>query len=57
MHPVSHNPDQPLFDIARMEEALASESFTMPAGLNREEQRQFIKDCANGKIKGEQNVR
>ena len=39
------------FNLARMIKALASESFTMPTGLNREEKRQFIKDCANGKIK------
>lgn len=42
-----------IINISRLEEALASESFTMPTGLSREEKRQYIKDCANGKIKGE----
>ncbi len=45
--------DKPLFDLDGMKEALASESFTMPYGLTLEEKRQFIKDCANGKIKGD----
>lgn len=43
--------------IATIDAALASESFTMPKGLSREEKRQFIKDCANGKIKGDNHVR
>lgn len=38
-------------DIPRMEEALNSETFTMPLGLSREEKRQFIKDCANRESK------
>lgn len=29
-----------------MKQALASEIFTMPKGLNREEMRQFIIECA-----------
>lgn len=36
-----------LFDIDRMEEALNSESFTMPSNLSREQKRKFIIDCAN----------
>ena len=46
-----------LINIEKMEEAFASEVFTMPTGLTREQKRQYIKDCANGKIKGDSNVR
>ena len=37
-------------DIERMERALASPRFTVPHGLSDEELRQFILDCAAGKI-------
>lgn len=37
-------------DIPRMEEALNSESRTMPTGLTREEMRAFIIEFANEKV-------
>lgn len=39
-----------ILDRGRMERALAGPFWTMPAGLSREEKRQYITDCANGKI-------
>jgi hypothetical protein len=42
--------DAQVFDIERMKRALASPRFTIPNGLTHEERRQFILDCAAGKI-------
>lgn len=38
------------FDLDRMEEAFDAPSFTVPDGLTREKFRQWIIDCAEGKI-------
>lgn len=37
-------------DFDRLREAMKTESFTMPPGLSREEKREYIKACADGKI-------
>jgi hypothetical protein len=43
--------DQPVyFDRERMERALAGPRWTLPQGLTREQRRQYILDCADGKI-------
>jgi hypothetical protein len=36
--------------IGRMERALAGPRWTLPQGLTHEQVRQYIDDCANGKI-------
>ena len=38
------------FDIAQMEKAIEGPSYEMPSGLSREEFRQWMQDCADGKI-------
>lgn len=36
--------------LQRLKQNLEGDSFTMPTGLTREQKRQFIKDCASGKV-------
>lgn len=47
---VSHGYKEPCYDIERMEMALAGPRWTMPSGQTREQRRQYIADCAAGKI-------
>lgn len=49
-----------VIDVKRMESALSSPAFTMSSNMTREQQRQWICDCASGNIEpdfegGEEN--
>lgn len=39
-----------LIDFDRLRSAMDTECYTMPAGFNKDEKRQYIIDCANGLI-------
>lgn len=39
-----------MFDIDKMKEILEEEFYRMPSGITREEQREFMKDVADGEV-------
>lgn len=43
--------------LQRLKENLNGDTFTMPQGLTREQKRQFIQDCASGKVQPDSKKR